>query len=349
MLQKLALLGIGGDLLGWLHQFLVGRVMQVVVDGSRSDCKTVHSGVPQGSVLGPLLFIAFVNHLTHGLSSQCKVFADDLKLYFPMRDSAPISGTGGQEDIDIIYTTAVSWGLKLNASKCSVLRFGASPTSLPPVYTVGGQLLPLVPFSLDLGVMIDDSMKFHRQVDQVVRKASGLSANILRSTCNRQPLFMRELFVTHIRPIMDYASCLWNTGYVGDLRKLESIQRRWTKRISGLESQNYDERLRALDLYSVKGRLLRADLIKVWKIFQGKSSISPNDIFSISPLINTRGHCLKLSHERCRLAARQRFFSVRVVSLWNSLSEEVVLSETVESFKRGLHRSLGSVLFSFED
>lgn len=192
-------------------------------------------------------------------------------------------------------------------------------------------------------------MKFHRHTSQVVGKAAGLTYNFLRSTCNRQPQFMRELFITHIRPVLDYCSCLWNTGYVGDLRKLESVQRRWTKRVAEFEEYSYSRRLRELDLYSVKGRLIRADLIKVWKIFHGESSISPDEMFSLSPLLNTRGHQFKLSHERCRLELRQRFFSVRVVPLWNSLPEWVVLSESIESFKRGLHQSLGDLLFSYED
>ena len=106
LLEKLSLLGVGGSLLGWIGHFLVGRRMQVVVDGSRSAPHSVVSGVPQGSVLGPLLFNIFVNHLTEGLSSQCKIFADDLKLYFPLRDPA-LSSFIGQSDINIIYRTAL--------------------------------------------------------------------------------------------------------------------------------------------------------------------------------------------------------------------------------------------------
>ena len=254
----------------------------------------------------------------------CKIFADDLKLYLPLRDPAQSSFIG-QRDIDLIVGTALSWGLELNVSKCSVLRCGTYPSNRDqPLYRIGGHVLPLVESSPDLGVTVDSTLKFHRHIDQLVGKAAGLALNILGSTCNREPLFMRELFITHIRPILDYASCLWNMGYMGDVRNLESVQRRWTKRVMGFERLPYSERLKELDLHSVKGRLLRADLIKVWKIFHGESAIRPDELFTLSPLLHTRGHQFKLSHERCRLELRRRFFSVRVVPLWNSLPDWVV-------------------------
>lgn len=112
-----------------------------------------------------------------------------------------------------------------------------------------------------------------------MHKAAGLSQNLLKSTVCGTPEFMLALFRTHIRPIVEYCSCVWHTGYRGDLRILESVQRRWTKRILGMSNLDYQCRLRALDLYSVQGRLLRADIIQCWKVFHGKCSVSPTDIF----------------------------------------------------------------------
>ena len=86
------------------------------------------------------------------------------------------------------------------------------------------------------------------------------SKNILAATVNRDRAFMLPLYITHIRPLLEYSSSLWNLGYVGDLKLLESVQRRWTKSIRGLEELEYAARLRALNLFSVKGRLLRHDI-----------------------------------------------------------------------------------------
>ena len=109
-------------------------------------------------------------------------------------------------------------------------------------------------------------------------------------------------------------------GYVGDLKLLERIQRRWTRVISGLEGMQYGDRLRRLNLFSFQGRMLRADLILVWKIFHGYSAIEPSDIFVPPQLDRTRGHPFKIAVQRCRLNVRKRFFSVRVVQGWNSLA-----------------------------
>ena len=111
-------------------------------------------------------------------------------------------------------------------------------------------------------------LEFHDHIRTLSHKAGGLAYSFLKSTVCRSPEFM---VFTHIRPLLEYCSCVWNTGYAQDLKLLESVQRRWTKRIDGLRSLSYDDRLRALNLYSAQGRLLRADLIQYWKIFNGKT------------------------------------------------------------------------------
>ena len=141
----------------------------------------------------------------------------------------------------------------------------------------------------------------------------------------RSPDFMLTLFRTHIRPVIEYCSCVWHTGYLGDLRALESVQRRWTKHIAGLSSLDYRSRLSSLNLYSIQGRLLRADMIQYWKVFHDKCAVSPADLFTLPPQLGMRGHCFKIFHSRSQTDVRRRSFSVRGVRLWNSLPEHVVM------------------------
>ena len=161
------------------------------------------------------------------------------------------------------------------------------------------------------------------------------TAIFLKSLVCRFPKLMLFLLTTHIRPVLEYGSCLWRTGFVGDMQKLERIQRRWTKRVQGLRDLCYSERLSDLGLFSIQGRLLRADLIQYWKIFHGKSSITPHSMFA-QPQTDTRGHPLKIMVSRANTDIRQRFFSQRCVKLWNSLPAEVVTAQDLQSFKRGL-------------
>ena len=158
---------------------------------------------------------------------------------------------------------------------------------------------------------------------------------------------MLFFFTTHVRPIIEYASCIWNTGYIEDVEKLECVQRRWTKQVEGMGELPYSERLKQLNLYSVQGRLLRADLLQYWKIFHGKSSISADDFFRLSPNIGTRGHSLKLQVPRANTDVRKRSFSYRQVLIWNSLPEKVVAAPNVSAFKRLLAESIPEKHFEY--
>ena len=349
LLDKLRCIGISGRLLCWLQEFLSGRTMQVIVKHTLSSPKEVKSGVPQGSVLGPILFLVYINHIAANLTCQYKIFADDLKIYTCIDNTDIINGTTDlQSDINRLHSTAKSWGLHMNSRKCAALRFQRrSCTQDRPIYTLDGQRLPNESAQMDLGVLIDNQLKFHEHSRNVTRKAGGVAHSFLKGTVCREPNFMVHILKVHIRPILEYASSVWNAGYLQDVRRLESIQRLWTRQTKGLEDKEYGTRLRALDLYSVKGRFLRADLIKCWRIFNGKCPIEPTDLWDTSSDSRTRGHRCKIRVNRCQVDARARFFTERVVQDWNSLPDWAVSSKTLAEFKTALHTCLTDKLFDY--
>ena len=216
-----------------------------------------------------------------------------------------------------------------------------------PTYTLDGQHLPNENTQMDLGVLIDSQLKFHDHNRNVTRMAGGVAQSFLKGAVCREPNFMVHILKTHIRPILEYASTVWNTGYLQDIRRLESIQRLWTRQIKGLEDKDYGTRLRALDLYSVKGRFLRADLIKCWKIFNGSCLIEPTDLWEMSVSSRTRGHRFKIKVNRCQVDARARFFSERIVQDWNSLPDCAVSSGTLSGFKTAMDTCLTEKLFDY--
>lgn len=350
LIDKMSCLGFRSPFLDWISDYLLGRRMRVVVQGSGSDFLDVGSGVPQGSVLGPTLFLIFVNAVVSGISSKFCLFADDLKLYLAssrgVYDELVVDSL--QADLDMIFAKSRSWGLEFSVNKCCCMRFCRRFSDRPDLhaYSIGGSFIENVSFHKDLGVLIDDSLKFHRHIRTIVAKASGVSQSILRGTLCRSMDFMKTVFVQHIRPLLEFSSPAWNTGYVGDLRLLEGVQRRWTKKISGLENLSYSERLRRLNLYSVEGRLIRADLIQVWRVVHGYC-LGLDDLFrfSHSGSVVTRGHSFKLYLPRALTECRSRFFSVRVVRLWNELPAVVVSQTSLSSFKSCLARSCPDLLF----
>ncbi len=120
---------------------------------------------------------------------------------------------------------------------------------------------------------------------------------------------MLQAFVTHVRPIIDFGSVLWNTGYISDLQLLESVQRSWTKKIVGFSDLSYADRLSRLDLFSIKASLLRSDMIMVWKILNGQC-FHLSDLFIRRIVAGTRGHSKKVFIPACNTDVRSRFFTV---------------------------------------
>ena len=282
------------------------------------------------------------------------IFADDIKLYISFDISQGDSSIAAfQQNLDTLVRISQSWGLSLNPSKCVCLRFGArnipfATTGLSP-YKINDNYLNFCSSHTDLGVTIDTNLKFHSHISAKVNTANALTNNIFSCTLCRDRDFLLNIYRSIIRPQLEYGSALWNVGYIMDTRLVERVQRRWTKAIAGMEEMPYHARLRELNLFSLQGRLLRTDMILLWKIFHGECGINPEDLFSLISNSVTRGHPFKIFVPRSNLDIRQRFFSCRVIRTWNSLSRSTVLAETVSAFKSLLSLDLGQLLFDYID
>ena len=293
LLNKLTQLGFNDQLVSWIGEFLRNRLMYVGVGGQSSRFVEVKSGVPQGSVVGPLLFLIYVNWI--GIDLQCKyyAFADDFKLFLSYSHADAISSRIHlQNDLNQLYTRSSSWSLRLNRGKCVVMRFGRGSAGVGGLseYMLGGVNLEFVNLYRDLGVLIEPSLKFHKHVQLITCRGSAMVDQLLRGTICRTKSFMTTIFVAHVRPILEYCSVIWNLGYLCDMRSLESVQRRWTREIDGLGHLGYRERLEELGLYSIFGRLLRMDLIKIWKVFKGGLVQELQGLFELPIHPATRGH-----------------------------------------------------------
>ena len=352
LIDKLSLLGFDRHILGWIHDFLSGRSMSVLVCGERSSQRPVTSGVPQGSVLGPLLFLVYVNYIAKDVTGYWCAFADDFKIgaWYSHEPAERLVGVSSlQADLDALARASSSWNLRLNPAKCVVMRFGARGVtdgdSVSYGYSIDGVPLRFVSAYRDLGVKVDTRLRFHSHIDGVVGKTGAMLNNLLHSTVCRDAEFMVTLWVSHVRPIIEFNSCVWNVGYLHDLRRLESLQRRWTKEIVGMRELDYEARLKHIGMYSIKGRLLRIDLVKVWKAFNAEVDVGVCQVFERSRYERTRGHRFKLVVPTCRSELRRRMFAVRCVSKWNSLPARVAEASTIDSFKKGVDLFLGDSLF----
>ena len=180
------------------HRFLLDRQQRVVVQGSRSTWAPVTSGIPQGSVLGLVLFTMYVNDLPWEVSSNVKLFADDTKVYCRV----PRGREGLQADIDALLRWSERWLLPFNASKCKVMHLGHQNTIIK--YSLGGTLLEATVEERDLGIIVDPNMTFHMQTAAAISKASKMLAVVRRSFANINEFTCPLLFKTMVRPLLEY-------------------------------------------------------------------------------------------------------------------------------------------------
>ena len=181
LILKLEAVEITGDVLNWIRSFLVGRSQSVRVEGETSGWQKMLSGIPQGSVLGPLLFVIFINDMPDVVKDNiCKLFADDCELYGIINSDID---QRLQKDLSNLENWSNVWDLPFNATKCKVMHFGRGNPHL--VYTMNGCTLEVTTQERDLGVIIDNELKFHVHTAAAVKKANQVLCIIKRSYCTR--------------------------------------------------------------------------------------------------------------------------------------------------------------------
>ena len=329
--------GIQGLVLKWIEAFLGDRSQQVFVNGSKSQEGRVTSGIPQGSVLGPILFVIYINDLPNQLESEVRIFADDTKLFTQSNDEKAREVL--QADLDRLHQWSVAWLLNFHPEKCCTLKLG-NPASDQVYYmqskeTNEKHALAASKAEKDLGVIVDSQLTFKDHISQSTTKANKILGVIRRSFDHLTNDTFVQLYKALVRPILEYGHSVWQPALKSLQKDIEDVQRRATKLISSLKDKPYQERLATLKLPSLEHRRRRGDMIDLFKYVSNIYDTSrPNFIRNVD--VRTRGHSRKLMKNRSRLLVRSNFFSERVISVWNNLPESVVAAPSVNAFKNRL-------------
>jgi len=333
LLRKIENHGIRGKLLEWIREWLKDRKQRVCIQGTCSSWKEVTSGVPQGSVLGPVLFLIYINDLDSGIISWLLKFADDTKLLSRVVNEEERLQL--QADLDRLVEWSKVWQMRFNVGKCKVLHLGRG--NVNSKYYMDRQELEEVEEERDLGVMITGDLKASRQCRVAYNKAMKMLGMMSRTIRFKNKAVLLSLYKTLVRPSLEYCSPAWSPHYIKDKVLLERAQHRFTRMIPGLAKKDYPTRLKLLGIWSLEERRNRADLIEVFKILRGQSAI-PASIFEMNADTRTRGHSRKLVKHRCKTDLRKYFFSERVIDGWNNLDQQCVDAQSVNAFKSNLSR-----------
>ena len=334
LLEKIAGHGIRGKVLQWITAWLTNRQQRVCLQGFLSDWTTVISGVPQGSVLGPLLFLIFINDLDVGIENWILKFADDTKVFSSVSSVEEHSKL--QKDLQAINRWSEEWQMLFNVDKCKVMHIGKENQNLS--YYMDGKQLEDVNQEKDLGIIITNDLKPSAHCTQNYTKANRMLGMIARTFSTRDQHILLSLYKSVVRPHLEYCSPAWSPYYKKDKDLLEKIQHRFTRMFPELRNLQYSERLNKLGLWTLEERRNRADLIEVYKILNGFSVVPVDTFFALSDDTRTRGHSRKLLKRRCNKDLRHHFFSERVVNRWNKLPSYTVDAKSVNQFKSALQK-----------
>ena len=336
LLHKMKAYGIDGLMGNWVGAFLRGRKQRVILGDEESSWQSVTSSVPQGSVLGPLLFVIFINDLPEGLTNRLLMYADDSKI---IAESELNKENGLQEDLNKVVDWCDTWSMSLNAAKCKVMHCGKNnPTR---AYWIGDTPLAITEKEKDLGVIITSNGKFSEQAEAAVGKANRM-LGVMRKTFRYFDIrLFNIIYPTFVRPHLEFASAVWNSLSVKDTRRIEGVQRRATKMVTELRGMDYNLRLKELGLTTLETRRKRGDLIQIFKIVKGLEEVELGVRIGKSRPGLSHMHQIGRDNGKCTL--RSDFLPNRTATTWNLLPSHVVNAEKVNSFKARLdsHIALG--------
>ena len=344
LIMKLKAHGIQGKILQWIVDWFSCRKQRVVLNGEVSDWEESKSGVPQGSLLGPVCFTVYNNDIDEAVINidVAKKFADDGKGAHAI--NGPNDQMVLQQSIDNLDEWCLKWGMSFNTSKCKIIHVGRNNPNYD--YTLNSEILQTSDTEKDIGFNIHSSLKPSTHCNIVAKKAQTTLSLISRNFHYRDKKTFVNLYCQHVRPILEYASPVWSPWLECDKKVVEDVQKRMVRMISGLSGQTYEEKLNEIGLHSLEYRRDKADMVQVFKMLKGIDNVDYSNWFETYGDIgsnnrpNTRlsNEPMNIIQQRCNGDIRKHFFSMRVVPKWNNLPNEVKNCETVPAFKTNYDR-----------
>ena len=331
LLHKLHHYGVQGSINQWIQSFLRDRTQAVVVEGAVSDSAEVKSGVPQGSVLGPCLFLAYINDLPDRLTSLTRLFADDTAVYrlvSTIQDQDQL-----QKDLQTLQEWEKSWDMQFHPGKCTTLPVTRKREPMSSKYQLHGHTLEEVCSAKYLGVTITNNLSWDTHINTICAKANKTLGFLRRNLKISATQLKATAYKTIVRPILEYASTVWDPYTTANETKLESIQKRAARFVTGRyhNTSKANSLITTLGWEPLKQRRKINRLAMVYKISHGMVCMDSSQLVP-APTRERRGHSQQFRMIQCRTKYRQGAFLPRSIKDWNELPDSVVEARTLDTF-----------------
>ena len=315
----------------WIADFLADRQQEVVLEGVHSSATSVTSGVPQGTVLGPLLFLVYINDMPEKISSTTRLFADDSLDYRIVKSKE--DQTLLQEDLDKLQEWERDWLMQFNADKCEVIRVTNKLSPLIHDYHIHGTKLQTVKNAKYLGLTISSDLSWNKHVDITAKKATA-SLKFLKRNLHSCPSTVKEkCYKSLVRPIMEFASCVWDPHSKRNIDKLKMVQRRVARFVKGDYSRTsgVTSVLEDLEWNTLQQGRMQSKTVMLYRVVHQLVSI-PVTPFLI-PIRASRCHNMRYAIPRSTVNAHLYSFFPSAIRIWNKLPASTVSAQSLETFR----------------
>ena len=332
MIYKLFNIGVRGKLLNWISSFLTDRTAKVKINTTFSTSFKIYSGVPQGSILGPILFLIYINDLTFYIPknvSKC-LFADDLKIFQVFKNSENTNSL--QNALNIISQWSSDWALEISTQKTFVLNIGSKNPKY--TYTLNGDILQITSVIKDLGITITNDLSFDLHYKIIISKAYARASSVLNSIHTSNPKVWALAFKSYVRPLLEYATVIWSPKTKYLVEKIEKIQK-WYTRIAlskcKITYKSYSQRLILFNLESLALRRSLYDLSTIYRIIFKFTHLSSNDLLELNDRPSRNRHKFQIKVHR-KNSKTEHWLINRAVNLWNTIPASIINSPNPKIF-----------------
>ena len=345
LIHKLKHIGIRGRLLKWFIDYLSNRKQRVVLEGQFSEWKNVKAGVPQGSILGPLLFLIFINDIAELINTNIRLFADDTSVYLVIRNTVN-DAIRLNLDLQTIHAWSKTWLVDFNPSKTLTMIISRKliKTIHPPLI-MNDIILKEVSSHKHLGIYISNDGTWHVHINYIINKA-WKRVNLLRGLkfyLDRKSL--EKLYVSFVRPILEYGDFIWDNCTNEEKQKLESVQIECMRIVTGATSLVSLENLyHETGWEKLEDRRLKHKLNVFYKMINGQcpnylSNLIPTDTRNMNYNLRNNENIINI---KCRTDMYKRSFLPSTIDEWNKLPHDIRNASSLSSFKRMLNSNIVS-------